>query len=232
MGKRICALILFFIISVNLNACTTNRREDGLKDNESKLETTDDGMDKNASQGDYDLSQDGIIKPKIAKELIEEIAEETIYALSIKDAEAISQSVHPVKGLRFTPYTYVSTENDLVFNKGSMENFFKDDQVYLWGFYDGIGDEIKLSPDQYYDEFIYSEDFINAEAVGYNEILTRGNMIENQFEVYERPIVVEYYFSGFNPEYSGMDWRSLRLVFEEYEDDWKLVGIIHNQWTI
>ena len=57
-------------------------------------------------------------------------------------------------------------------------------------------------------------------------------MLENQFEVYESPIIVEYYFSGFNPEYEGMDWRSLRLVFEEIRGHWKLVGLINNQWTI
>lgn len=57
-------------------------------------------------------------------------------------------------------------------------------------------------------------------------------MLENQFEVYENPIIVEYYFSGFDPEYEGIDWRSLRLVFEQYEGSWKLVGIINNQWTI
>jgi UDP-N-acetyl-2-amino-2-deoxyglucuronate dehydrogenase len=30
----------------------------------------------------------------------------------------------------------------------------------------------------------------------------------------------------------GMDWRSLRLVFEKKNDIWYLVGIIHDQWTI
>lgn len=89
-----------------------------------------------------------------------------------------------------------------------------------------------MTPKEYYTKFIYSEDFVEAEQLGYNEILSFGNMLENQFEVYENAIVVEYYFSGFNPEYEGMDWKSLRLVFEEYEGTWLLVGIIHNQWTI
>ncbi|MGB4440375.1 MAG: hypothetical protein WBJ13_14380, partial [Sedimentibacter sp.] len=64
------------------------------------------------------------------------------------------------------------------------------------------------------------------------EVLSSGNMAENQYEVYENAIVVEYYFPGFNPDFGGADWKSLRLVFEEYEGAWKLVGIIHNQWTI
>jgi hypothetical protein len=57
-------------------------------------------------------------------------------------------------------------------------------------------------------------------------------MVENQFEVYEKAIIVEYYFSGIEPQYEGLDWQSLRLVFQENEGSWCLVGIIHNQWTI
>ncbi len=178
------------------------------------------------------LDKEGIIKPEIAKQLIKEAANDIINALSTKDAEAISEFSHPVKGVRFTPYTCVSLESDVVFNKEEIKNFFKDQAIHLWGHYDGSGNEIKLTPSEYYEKFIYSEDFVNAEKVGYNEVLSSGNMLENQFEVYENPIVVEYYFSGFNPDYAGIDWRSLRLVFEEYEGSWKLVGIINNQWTI
>ena len=75
-------------------------------------------------------------------------------------------------------------------------------------------------------------DFLNAEEIGYNQVLSSGNMLENQFEIYSNPIIVEYYFSGFNPDYMGMDWRSLRLVFEQDGADWKLTGVIHNQWTV
>jgi len=174
----------------------------------------------------------GIIKPESAEKIIKETADELIYALSVKDSETISEFVHLVKGLRFTHYTHVSPERDIVFNVEQVKNFFKDQNQYLWGYYDGSGEEILLTPSEYYAKFIYSEDFVNAEEIGYNEVLSFGNMLENQFEVYESPIIVEYYFSGFNPEYEGMDWRSLRLVFEEYEGHWKLVGLINNQWTI
>jgi hypothetical protein len=180
----------------------------------------------------YELTEEGIIKPEFAKKIIEETANKAIQAITDKDVEKIAELVHPTKGVRFTPYTYVSLEGDVVFSKEEMKGFFNDQELYLWGYYDGTGDEIRLTPSQYYEKFIYTEDFINAEQIGYNEVLSSGNMLENQFEVYENPIVVEYYFPGFNPDYAGMDWKSLRLVFEEYEGSWKLVGIIHNQWTI
>lgn len=184
----------------------------------------------NETHMQYD--ENGILKPEYAKPLIKETADKLLYALSVNDAESISADVHPAKGLRFTPYTYVSLEDDVVFNASEVKNFFNNQEQYLWGHYDGIGDDIFLTPGEYFDKFVYPEDYLKAEEIGYNEVLSYGNMLENQFEVYEDAIVVEYYFSGFNPEYAGMDWRSLRLVFQEYEGSWKLVGLINNQWTI
>ncbi|NLE25228.1 MAG: hypothetical protein GX625_07790, partial [Clostridiaceae bacterium] len=80
--------------------------------------------------------------------------------------------------------------------------------------------------------FIYDVDFASAEKIGYNEILGHGNTLENSAEVYKDSMVVEYHFPGLDPQYEGMDWRSLRIVFEKHNDTWYLVGIIHDQWTI
>lgn len=173
-----------------------------------------------------------IIKPKIAEQIIKEKAEKVISTIAARNFKELADYVHPEKGLRFTPYTYVRIEKDIVFTKKQVSNFFDNDKKYLWGYYDGSGKEIRLTPKEYYHQFIYTNDFINADKIGYNEVLSSGNMIENQFEVYENPIIVEYYFPGFKEKFGGMDWKSLRLVFEKYKDDWKLRGIIHNQWTI
>lgn len=207
-------------------------------DSESKDETlatidTDETKETNGTDDNNEIQPDeDILGANDAKKVIEATTKQVITAISQKDAAAISEYVHPLKGVRFTPYTFVSLEGDIVLTQEEMKGFFDNTKEYLWGYYDGIGDEMKLTPSSYYDKFIYSEDFMSAPQVGYNEVLSFGNALENQFEVYESPIVVEYYFPGFNEEYEGMDWKSLRLVFEQYENGWKLVGIIHNQWTI
>lgn len=184
------------------------------------------------SLSDYELTEEGIIKPEVAKKAIGKTAENLMNAIKNKDTKTIIDYVHPIKGIRFTPYTTVSLDKDLNISKDDMTNFFEDKNLYTWGNYDGSGEEIKLTPSQYYEKFIYSEDFINKAKIGFNSVLSSGNMIENQFDVYENAIVVEYYIPEINPGYGGLDWQSLRLVFEEYEGSWKLVGIIHNQWTI
>jgi len=234
MKRKIILIVMGILLVIGITACGTSEPSDNALDSENGTEQINDGKDTDEVKDkiEYELTEEGIINPKFAEKIIKEISNKVINALSTKDFDTISEIVHPAKGVRFTPYTYVSVDNDVVFNREKIESFLSNQDVYLWGQYDGTGFEISLTPIQYYDKFIYTEDFVNPEEIGYNEVLSRGNMLENQFEVYENAIVVEYYFSGFNPEYEGIDWRSLRLVFEEYEGDWKLVGVIHNQWTI
>lgn len=173
-----------------------------------------------------------IINPGAAEKKIKTKAFEVIQTIKCKNFDKLADYVHPEKGLRFTPYTHVDLEEDVVMTQEQVSNFFNNDKKYLWGVYDGSGTPIILTPAVYYDLFIYTQDFFQAEEVRFNKPVETLNTYENHYQIYENPIVVEYYFSGFNPRFEGMDWESLRLVFEEYEDEWKLVGIIHNQWTI
>lgn len=236
MIKRICSIVIFTVLIVSITACKTDtdNKDISRDENNSNVVEEENGVEDrgNNNEIEYELTDEGIIESESAKMIIEEISNKLIDAISVKDFETVSEFTHPVEGIRFTPYTYVSLDNDIVFSKEEIEIFFNDQDVYIWGIYDGIGDEISLTPNQYYDRFIYTRDFKNAEEIGYNKVLGMGNMIENQFEIYDNAIIVEYYFSGFNPDYEGMDWESLRLVFQQYQNDWSLVGIIHNQWTI
>jgi len=166
------------------------------------------------------------------KSVIEERAKTVLTAIKNYDMEKFSDAVHPEKGVRFTPYTYVDVEKDLVFTAEEVRNLANDSKTYLWGYYDGSGEPMNLKFEDYYKAFIYDADYLNAEQVGYNKTLSYGNALDNSFEVYKNSIIVEYYFSGIDPKYEGMDWRSLKLVFEKKNDVWYIVGIIHNQWTI
>lgn len=213
MIKKLSIIILIFITTASLfTGCVFEKKQD--------------------NKIDYELNEEGIIKPEFAEQIIKDKTLEVITALKNSDFEKLSTFVHPNKGVRFTPYTHVSIDNDVVLTKEEIKALFNNQRELMWGYYDGIGTEIVLSSKEYYEKFVYSADFANADEIGYNTVLSFGNVLENQFDVYETPIIVEYYFPGFDPQYAGMDWKSLRLVFEEFEGEWLLVGIIHNQWTI
>jgi hypothetical protein len=165
------------------------------------------------------------------EEIIATRADGVIQSLRNRDVEILSTFVHPTRGVRFSPYAFVQ-ESDRVFLPDQIKGLLADPTPYVWGAYDGSGLPIELTFAEYYDRFVYDQDFAHAEQVGYNQIIGTGNTINNCFEFYPGSIVVEYHFSGFDPNYEGMDWKSLRLAFQEESEVWYLVGIIHDEWTI
>jgi outer membrane murein-binding lipoprotein Lpp len=156
-----------------------------------------------------------------------------INILKNKDMNSLANYIHPDKGVRITPYSYIEIQTNLVFTAQDMVGLLENTQVYTWGEYDGSGDPINATFSDYYDEFIYDVDFVNANTIGNNTIIgTSGNMVNNLNQAYPNESFVEFHFAGFDAQYAGMDWKSLRLVFEDVDGTWYLVGIIHDQWTI
>ena len=167
-----------------------------------------------------------------AKAIINSRTLDVISAMKNRDFVKLSTYVHPQKGVRFSPYSYVSTQSDLVFNADKIRNGNADQTKYVWGAYDGSGFPIEKTFQQYFDSFVYYYDFANAKEISYNRSIGGGNTINNIFDAYPKSIIVEYHFPGFDPKYEGMDWQSLRLVFEESNGTWYLVGVVHDKWTI
>lgn len=158
-------------------------------------------------------------------------AAEIILALKDEDLTTLASLVHPDQGVRFSPYTYVRDE-DLVFSGERIEEILADQTVYTWGSFDGTGEPIQFTFREYYDRFVYDVDFARPDVVGFSETIGMGNTINNIAEVYPQAITVEYHFEGFDPQFVGLDWRSLRLVLEETEGAWYLVAVVHDEWTI
>jgi hypothetical protein len=162
---------------------------------------------------------------------LEETSDRVINALAEKDMQTVTEFVHPKMGVRFSPYTYIEEEH-LVFMPDALPGLFDSDEIFTWGRYDGTGDPIELTFESYYEAFIYSADFVNPEEMAVNEELGWSNTINNINAFFPGSSYVEYHFSGFEEEYGGMDWVSLRLVFLEEDGIWYLVGIVNDQWTI
>jgi hypothetical protein len=170
--------------------------------------------------------QFGSIDPALAMQ-----TNAVIQALRDQDMEKLSTFVHPDKGVRFSPYTYVS-DQDQLFHAGQVRNLWADPTVYHWGIFDGSGEPIRLSFPLYFTRFIYDNDFARPAQIGFNQEIGSGNTINNIRLFYPNAQFVEYHFPGQDPQYGGLDWKSLRLVFEEKEGVWYLVGVVHDEWTV
>jgi len=162
------------------------------------------------------------------------LADSVVSVIASKDWNSLSGFVRPECGLRFSPYAYVDTSNDIVFTRDQIAAIESDTLLYSWGSYDGSGNPILLTFNDYYNRFIFDKNYRDGQRGAVNQILHKGNTIINIFDAYSDRTVsfIEYHVPGSNEKYAGMDWGSLRLVFEDYKDRWYLIGIVHDQWTI
>ena len=171
-----------------------------------------------------------------------ELAESALALLKNKDWGALGALVHPKQGLTFSPYGYVDTAAAVCLGAGDVKALGYDDKVRVWGEYPS-GDPIQCTFAQYYDMFIFNEDFTQGAQIGVNRILKSD--LENNLYVFGNGCeYVDFYLQGepfpvddYPPSSPEYDWSALRLVFSAYAPpdtgdpaDLYLVAIVHDQW--
>jgi hypothetical protein len=174
------------------------------------------------------------ISPMVPDSVVLQLrAGEVLDAIKRRDGPRLAAMVHPRKGARFSPYSYVHADSDVVIARSAVATLFTDTLARTWGHADGSGEPITLPFAGYYRRFVYDVDFAAAPQRRVNGAPIRaGNLPSNLKEVYPGAQWVEYHFPGFDVQYGGMDWRSLWLVLEQVGADWFLVGVVHGSWTI
>ena len=178
--------------------------------------------------------QDSIQLVKRKDSILLKSTQNILALLKAKNYKAFANYIHPVEGIRFSPYGFVDTIHDI---KLSKQRFINEagqpiQEMIDWGAFDGTGDPIKMTLNNYMQRFVYDVDFAKPEKRSVNEFIGGGNSLNNLELVYKNCDFTESHFSGFDKKYGGMDWKSLRLVFKVRNKKILLVGIVHDEWTI
>ncbi|MGP9558042.1 hypothetical protein [Psychrobacter sp. AOP7-A1-24] len=153
-------------------------------------------------------------------------------ALANGDYASIANDIHPTRGVRFSMYAYVRPETDKVFSRDQFTQYLQQSNIqFTWGKKDGTGDPLVMPLPTYLDTWVNASVFNNNPTISFNNSQAIGNSINNLNKIYQNSDFVEFYSNG-SEEYGGMDWRAMRLVFDEYQGKRYLVAIINDQWTI
>ena len=163
------------------------------------------------------------------KKQIININNEIIDLLKNKDYEKLSDYIHPDKGIRFSMYSFVS-DNDKSFSKSDFEKYIDSDEKFTFGHKDGSGAIYIVSLKDYMNDWTFKKDF-NKAKINYENFEGKGNSLNNIKEKYPSGVTVENYLAG-TVEYSFMDWNSLILAFEKIDNQYYLVAIANDQWTV
>ena len=158
-------------------------------------------------------------------------AREVLAALKARNGAQLAALADPVKGVRFTPYPYVEPDQDIVLTATVLSRAFPDPLVRVWGTRDGIGGPISLTFSDYVAQFVYDRDYLTRADVLVNATPAdaNGNTIDNTTVTYPAAMRVEFHQPS-TP--NTLDWRSVRLFFEQRSGTWFLVAVVHGQWTI
>lgn len=161
----------------------------------------------------------------------ESVAAAIVKSFARKDWDTLSSFVAPA-GVRFTPYTHVDPLGDVTLSPSEIAAFGTDDAMRTWGTTEGSGEPIEMTNAEYLARYVWDHDYRTAPDVRWNTAQNHGSVIDNVQEIYPGASTVEYHFPGFDDQYGGMDWRSLRLVLAQDDDgNYVLYGVIHDEWT-
>ena len=169
-----------------------------------------------------------------AKSIIAARARAVMVAIKNRDMARLATFVHPRKGVRFSPYIYVTPKIERVLTRRQIVNLYRSRKPLVWGEGDASGEPIRMTFRQYLANFVYRQDLLTDKQVGYNPPNRQGpgTSINNLLETYPRSILVRYSHDGIKaPQGGEPDWQQLWLVFEKFGNQWYLVGIANNEWT-
>lgn len=172
------------------------------------------------------------VKTNVTEKKLIDLSIKILKCIKTNDFDCFANYIHPLSGVRFSLYAYTDTTTDQLFSSKTFRIAVKNNRIIKWGNEDGSEREVKLPVAQYFKRFVYDVDFLHAEKKSVNTYIGTGNSLNNLKEIYPDCSFTEFYFSGFDATFQGLDWKTLRLVFKNFKNKTYLIAVIHDQWTI
>ncbi len=170
------------------------------------------------------------VEKQTKEDSLQAINNKVISVLKSGNYNELADFIHPEKGIRFSMYAYINPEKDKIFTRDDFEKYIDSNVRFTFGEKDGTGDPLVVSLKDYLKNWVWKRDF-SVGNYSANEFQGTGNSLNNLQEKYTVAQFTENYIEG-SEQYGGMDWNSLRLVFEKYNGKYFLVAIVNDEWTI
>lgn len=158
-------------------------------------------------------------------------ATNVLEAMRTDDYVTLASYVDLIDGVYVSPYQYIDFSYIINLTQDNILNMATLPTVFPWGYEPASGDLISLTLIDYFNEYMYDEDYYIAPVVGMNNVVSSGNMINNIVASFPTTDTVEFLFPEFDPSFGGLDWSSITLIFNTDSGIPMLLGVIHGQWT-
>ncbi len=171
---------------------------------------------------------------------IRELSQKILNSLKNKDIETFKTFVHPINGVRFS-YDGNVLDHNIKLTTSEITNHVKNNDLLLWAYGSGSGLPIYKTFIGGFND-IYKRDYLNAPQFAYNQILSGGgsNAINSIKNAYPGKTLMSFYFDS-NGTYldennkevpQTIAWSAIDLIFDTYNNQEYLIGIVTDNWTI
>jgi len=180
--------------------------------------TSTSGPTSNAATSDLEVSD-------ASTAALEGAVERVLVALRDRDHATLAELVDPDEGVVFLPYSYSSYAPDVTAQIVDAHDRMSPEEVgrlgtsgttRVWGTYEGRGDPIELTVDDYWVRFVWDRDYLDAPsvAVDHSRVPSAWAGIPDVFGPTARWVECAFP-DGEDPDVGGLDWSALNLVFRE-----------------
>lgn len=179
-------------------------------------------------------------KKKLEEAILLQKTDKVFMNLSELNWTELSKEVHPEKGLTFSFYADIGSQNnhnEVTFSKSKVKEFNTDEEVYTWG-YDFSEKAFNFTANEYVMNFLLKYNSVNPIELDYTEItfnetsFESGGMLNTIHTYFPEAVYVEYHSPpGENTEdspFAEYKWQSLRFVYEKVENEWYLFAIVRD----
>ncbi|HEY4483818.1 MAG TPA: hypothetical protein VI752_01410 [Candidatus Paceibacterota bacterium] len=168
--------------------------------------------------------------PAIGEKEMVSTAKLVLSALRTRDYQRLEELTSPSGlTLNLTPSLDLRTIHA---GKDEVSELKTNTETYLFGYTDGQGEPINMTTAQFIDKWIYTHDYEKAPQVGVNKILGQGNSLNSIIKDVTPREFVSFHYPGIDPQYEGMDWTTIYLIFDQTGGQYKLRAIAKDNWTI
>ena len=157
----------------------------------------------------------------------ENIAYKALYALSTGELNTLSDYITADSGLIFSSFN----GGKFKFKKEQIKEFSKSDTTkYHFGVWDGSGEDIHLTLNEYIKQCVYTEDYLNVKPSDVIKAIQSGQSFSsNNFD----KILLEHPGCFMKSFHKPSDhWNVIDIVMTSREGKWYIIEIRHRCWTI
>lgn len=161
---------------------------------------------------------------------VTDFANEVITAIEAKNGAQLAPFIHTELGVLFSPSAYVDRDESIVMMADQVTRFWHIEEKLRWGYEEGTGNPIDLTPQDYMDKYIAALELSSAAEPRVDRDTVAGTTTYNNInDIFPTSVTLEYRKRELNnADEKGEYWRAVRFVMLEENCKWWLIALVND----